>query len=99
MGSRRDHELRYVGGGWSLNINDVLTDREQVVDLRSGGFAEEDRNCRTVFVGGLDLRIDGRQFYADLVGVRCRAVVMVISVGVALVDVQHCRFGIEAEES
>lgn len=35
----------------------------------------------------------------ELVNVSSRAVVMVIAVGVALVDVQHRRFGIEAEES
>ena len=35
----------------------------------------------------------------DLVSVSSWAVVMVVAVGIDLVDVQHCRFGIETEES
>ena len=50
MGSRRDDELRYVGRGWNLNIDDVLANREQVIDVRSGRFPEDDRNCGTVIV-------------------------------------------------
>ena len=99
MGSRRDDEVRYVGRGWNLNTDDVLAQREQVIDVRSGRFPEDDRNCRTVFVGRLDLRIDGRQLHVDLVSVSRGAVVMVVAVGVALVDVQHCRLGVEADES
>ena len=98
MGSRRNDELRYVGGGWNLNTDDILANREQVIDVRSGRFPEDDRNCRTVFVGRLDLRIDGRQLHVDLVSVSGGAVVMVVAVGVALVNVQHCRLGVEAEE-
>ena len=99
MGSRRDDELRDVRRGWNLNTDDVLANREQVIDLRSGRFPEDDRNCRTVFVGGLDLRMDGRQLHVDLVSVsRGAVVVMVVAVGVALVDMQHRRLGIETDE-
>ena len=98
MRSRGDDELRYVRGGWNFNTDEVLADREQVIDLRSGRFPENDRYCRTVFVGGLDLRIGGRQLHVDLVSVSGGAAVIVVVVGVALVNVQHRRLGIEAEE-
>ena len=99
MGSRRDDELRYVGRGCNLNTDDVLANREQVIDVRGSCFREDDRNCRTVVVGGLDPSIDGRPLNVDLVSVSSGAVVMVVAVAVALVDVQHSRLSIEAEES
>lgn len=99
MGSRCDNELRYVGRGWNLNTDDVLANREQVIALRSGCFPEGDRNCRAVFVGCRHLGIDGRQLPVDLVSVSGGAAMMVVAVGLALVDVQHCRLGIEADES
>lgn len=98
MGSRRDDELRYVGPGWSLNTDDVLANRKQAMDVTSGRFPEDDWNCRAIFVGGLDLRVDWRQLDVDLVSVSRGALVMVVAVGIALVDVQHRRLGVEAEK-
>ena len=98
MGSRGDDESRYVGRGWNLNTDDVLANREQVIEVRSGRFPKDHRNRRTVFVGASDLTIDGRQLHVDLVSVCRGALMMVVAVGIALVDVQHCRLGVEAEK-
>ena len=99
MRSSGDDEWRYVVRGGHLSTDGILADREQVINLRRGRFPEDDGNCRTVFVGSLDVRIDGRQLNVDVVRVSGGAAVMVVAVGVALVDVQHCGLGVEAEES
>ena len=99
MRARGDDELRYVGRGGPLSADGILADREQVINLRSGRVPEDDGNCRTVVVGGLDVRTDGRQFNVDVVRVSGGATVMVVAIGVALVDVQHGGLGVEAEES
>ena len=99
MGSSCDDELQYVGRGRSLKTDDVQARREQVIDGSSSGLCENHRNCRTVVVRGVHRSIDGRQLHMNLVNVSSRAVVMVVAVGVALVDVQYRCFGIEAEES
>ena len=98
MRSRGNDELRNVGRGGSLNSDDVLAHCEQIVDVRSGRLGEEYRNCRTVFIRFAHSRIKRSQLYVDLVSVSGRAVVVVVAVGVALVDVEHRGFGIHPEE-
>ena len=98
MRSRCDDEQWYVERGRSLDTNDVFAHREQVIDVRSGGLGENDRDCRTVVVRSTHIRFEGRQLHVNLMRVCSRAVIMVIAVGIALVYVQQGRFGIEAEE-
>ena len=98
MRSRGDDELRHVGRGGSLNSNDVLADREQVIDVTGGCLCEDYWNCRAVLIRGAHLRICWRQLHVDVVSVSGRALVVVVTVGVALVNVQHGRLGIETEE-
>ena len=99
MSSRCNDELRHVRRGRSLDAHEVLADREHVVDVKGGRLREHYRNCRTVFIRSADLRIDGSHLHVDLVSVSCGPVMIVIAVDIAFVDVQHCRFGVEAEES
>lgn len=88
-----------MGRGRSLNADDVLTNREQAKNVRSGRLREDDWNCRTVVVWGSYLEIDRRQRHVDLVSVSGGTVMMVVAAGVAVVDVQQSRLGIEVEES
>ncbi len=66
--------------------------------LRSGGLREDHPDSRTIVVRGVQLGIRRRQLEPDLVSVRGSATMMVVAVGIAAVDVQQCRFGIETEE-
>ena len=66
--------------------------------MRSGRLPEDDWDRRSVIVRGFDRRINRRQIYVDLVDVSGRAVVMVVAISGASVDVHHCGFGVEAEE-
>jgi len=98
VGSSCYDELQYVGRGRSLQTDDVRANREQVIDGSSGGLCEQHRNCRTLVVGSFHFRIGGRQLHMNLVRVNSGTVMMVVvAVGVALVDMQECRLGVEAE--
>ena len=98
MSSRCNDELRHVRRGRSFNSDDVLANREQVVDVKGGRLREGYRNRRTVFIRSAHYRTEGSQLHVDLVRVSCGAVMIVIAVDIACVHVHHCRFGIEAEE-
>ena len=66
--------------------------------MRSGGLPQDDRNRRTAIVGGFHLGIAGRRIHMNLVNVSRRPVVMMVAIGVARVDVEQRRLGIEPEE-
>lgn len=66
--------------------------------MSGGRLRENYRNGRTVRVRRAHLGVGVRQLDVSLMSVSGRAFVMVVSVAAIPVDVQHCRFGIEAEE-
>jgi hypothetical protein len=97
--SRSHHELRYMRRDSSVNGNDRPRDAEQVKDVSSNRAREDDGNHRTVFIRGAHLRTDRRQLDLKVVRMSSWAVMMVVSVRVAVMDVQHGGLSIEAEES